>query len=271
MTRGVVLAIPNISEGRHTALIERIAGTDTLLDIHSDVDHNRSVITYGGPAPEVLESVFGMIERAVFELDVRSHTGVHPRFGVVDVLPFIAYDADEDDLRRRVADLRWRIDQGPGIPTFPYGRASDDRRSLPDLRRWLRSARPITHPTAGVICVGVRDPLVAFNVNCLGSLDDAQAAAGELRTTPGIRALGFALRSRGEVQLSMNLIAIDEIGPARAFELAAAAARRHRLSVIDAEVAGLVPASTLRQFRRLPLRWPVRTIEDALDRDTIGS
>ena len=266
----VVLAVPNIAEGRDADVIARIAGPDPLLDIHSDPDHNRSVLTYGGRTTAVFEAVYEMIERAVAMLDIGSHSGVHPRFGVVDVLPFVPFDAGEDALRERVAELRWRIDQGPGVPTFTYGRASEDRRTLPDLRRALLSYPPVAHPTAGVICIGIRDVLIAFNVNCLGPLDAAQAAAAELRQRPGIRALGLQLAERGEVQLSMNLTDLDVTGPPGAFEAAVAAARRNGLQVIDAEVAGLVPQWTRDQFKRLPLRWPVRTIEEALSPDTIG-
>jgi glutamate formiminotransferase len=266
----VVLAVPNVSEGRDTDIIARIAGTDSLLDIHSDPDHNRSVLTYGGRTEDVFDAVYAMIERAVATLDIGPHSGVHPRSGVVDVLPFVAYEADEDVLRERVADLRWRIDQGPGVPTFTYGRASDDNRTLPELRRDLDADPPVAHPTAGVICIGIRDILVAFNVNCLGPLESARAAAVELRKLPGIRALGLLLAERGEVQLSMNLVDLDTIGPARAFEAAVEAARHHGLNVIDAEVAGLIPETIREQFKRLPLRWPIRTIEEALNRDTIG-
>lgn len=270
MTGDIALAVPNVSEGRESDTIARIAGTDQLLDVHSDVDHNRSVLTYGGATDDVFEATYAMIERAVAVLDIGSHLGAHPRYGVVDVLPFVPYDADEDVLRERVTALRWRIDQGPGVPTFTYGRASEEGRTLPDLRRVLRTEPPVAHPTAGVICIGIRDPLIAFNVNCLGSLDAALAAAAELRIVPGIRALGLSLAARSEVQLSMNLFELDTTGPARAFELAVIASRHHGLNVIDAEVAGLIPQTARDQFKRLPLRWPVRTIEEALNRDTIG-
>lgn len=270
MSADVVLAIPNISEGRRPDIVQRIAERPTLLDVHSDADHNRSVLTYGGAIDGVFADVYAMIERAVAELDIGSHFGVHPRFGVVDVLPFVAYDCDDDVILDRVATLRWKLDQGPGVPSFTYGRASDGGRSLPDLRRALRADPPVAHLTAGVICIGVRDPLIAFNVNCLGPLDAARAAVAELRGDPGIRALPLVLESRGEVQLSMNLVDLPTTGPARAFELAIAAARHHGLQVIDAEVAGLVPQSTREGFKRVPLRWPVRTIEEALNRDTIG-
>lgn len=266
----VLLAVPNISEGRDTGKIARIAGDTTLLDIHSDVDHNRSVLTYGGPPFVVIDACFGMIERAVAELDIGPHAGVHPRFGVVDVLPFVPYPTDEAWLRDAVAELAWRIAQGPGVPTFTYGRASPEGRPLPELRRALRNEPPVAHPTAGVICIGIRDPLVAFNVNCLGPLDAARNAARDLRKTDGIQALGLELASRGEVQLSMNLVDLDRMGAARAFQIAVDAARTHGLSVIDAEVAGLVPGGTRDEFKRLPMRWSVRTIEEALGADTIS-
>jgi len=266
----IVLAVPNISEGRRLAVIDHIAGSSCVLDVHSDVDHNRSVLTYGGSPDVLFDAAFTMIERAVSELDITSHHGVHPRFGVVDVLPFIPYRMTEDVLRERIAELRWRIDQGPGVPTFTYGRASRDEISLPDLRRRLRSDPPVAHPTAGVICIGIRNALVAFNVNCLGPHAAARAAARELRRIPGIRALGLSLESRDEVQLSMNLGSLETMGPARAFEAAVEAARRHGLRVIDAEVAGLIPQGVRADFKRLPLRWPVRTIEEALGPDTIA-
>ena len=269
--RQVVLAVPNISEGRDADKIARVAGTDALLDVHFDPDHNRSVLTYGAEPRPLLEACYAMIERAVVELDISSHSGVHPRSGVVDVLPFVPYRADEDELRALVSDLISRIEQGLSIPVYTYGRASPDSRSLPDLRRALRDDPPSPHPTAGVICVGIRDPLIAFNVNCLGSLDDARRAARDLRSFPGVRALGLQLASRREVQLSMNLIDLEKTGPARAFEHAIDAARAHSLQLIDCEVAGLVPQSTRAEFSRLPLRWPVRTIEEALGTDAVGA
>jgi glutamate formiminotransferase / 5-formyltetrahydrofolate cyclo-ligase len=267
----IVLAVPNISEGRDTEKVALIAGQETLLDVHSDPDHNRSVLTYGGEPDRVIDACFAMIERAVAELDIGPHSGVHPRFGVVDVLPFVPYRIAENELRSLIAELIWKIDQGPSVPTFTYGGASPDRRSLPELRRELRDTPPTQHPTAGVICIGIRPLLIAFNVNCLGSLEDARKAARDLRSVPGIRALGLELPSGGEIQLSMNLIDLETTGPARAFERAIDVARDHSLQVIDCEVAGLVPQATRGEFRRLPLRWPVRTIEEALDMDSIGT
>lgn len=264
----VLLAVPNVSEGRDDDKILRIAGPD-VLHVHSDVDHHRSVLTYGGRPSDVVDAAYAMVERAVSDLDITAHSGVHPRFGVVDVLPFVPYRMDENRLREIVAELIWRIAQGPGVPTLTYGRTSADDRPLPDLRRSLRQELPVPHPSAGIICVGIRDPLIAFNVNCSGPLRGAQRVARELRRKPGIRALAFELPSRGLVQLSMNLVDIDHIGPAIAFELATGLARGHALNVIDAEVVGIVPERMRPQLTDLPLRWPVRTIEELLPPTTI--
>lgn len=265
----VLLAVPNISEGRDRETIAYIAGEDSLLDVHSDPDHNRSVLTLGGDAPIVLDSVFATVARAVGTLDITTHVGVHPRFGVVDVLPFVAYRGLEEQLHAKVVELLGRIEREIDVPVLRYGRLSPDGRTLPVLRRVTRTELPIPHATAGVICAGLRDLLIAFNVNCVGPLRAAQLAAGDLRRLPGVRALGFELASRREVQLSMNLVDIDRTGPAAAFEHAAEAARRHGLRVVDAEIVGLVPERVRGQCLTLPLRWPVVTIEERLAAGTI--
>jgi glutamate formiminotransferase len=255
-----LLAVPNISEGRDAALVARIAGTDAILDISSDIDHNRSVLTYGGSPEPLLDALVGMVDRAVASLDIRTHHGVHPRFGVVDVLPIVPWDAaTDDDARALITELSWRVAQGPGVTFFPYGRAAADGRSLPELRRLLPTHPEPQHSSAGVICVGIRDPLIAFNVNIDAPVDVARRIAGEIRTDE-VRTLGFALPSRGLSQVSMNLLEPRSSGPRAAFVDVAARTDR----IVDAEVVGLVPAAVLTQFADLPMRDQVRSIEDAL-------
>jgi glutamate formiminotransferase len=209
-------AIPNISEGRDPAKIAYIAGEDALLDIHADVDHNRAVLTY--EADDLTDAINAMIERAVETLDIRTHDGVHPRFGVVDVLPFVG-DGAESAAKRVATD----------VPVYRYG----PDRSLPELRRWLRQTEHEVHPTAGVICVGVRGPLVAFNVNIDATLAEARAIAKRIRRRQ-VRALAFDLPSRGLVQVSMNLVDPYAFGPKDALELVDA-------NIVDCEIVGLVP------------------------------
>jgi glutamate formiminotransferase len=256
----VLLAVPNISEGRDQDKVARIAGTDpVLLDVHSDADHNRSVLTYGGEPDAVMAAVTAMIERAVREIDLREQEGAHPRFGAVDVLPFVPYSVPEDVALKAATGLVWTTAETSGVPIHFYERASENRRSLPGLRRWLREAQPSAHPSAGVICVGVRDPLIAFNVNVSTPFEEAKRIAIKLRSNH-IRALAFELPSRGLTQVSMNLVAPDKTGPARAYEAVADLTKQ----VIDCEIVGLVPASALRDLDNIPLREPARSVEQAL-------
>ncbi|MEX0875501.1 MAG: hypothetical protein WD646_01640 [Actinomycetota bacterium] len=259
----VLLAIPNISEGRDTAKIVRVAGSEpVLLDVHSDVDHNRSVLTYGGEPKAVVEAVAAMIERAVSELDLRKQEGAHPRFGVVDVLPFVPYSVPEDVALKAATGLVWTTAEGYGVPIHFYERAASDGRSLPKLRRLLRTGRQHPHPSSGVISVGVRDPLIAFNVNFQGSLDEAKHIATSIRSGD-IRSLAFNLPSRGLVQVSMNLVDFRRVGPATAYDRVVEALGH---AITDCEVVGLVPEPVLGELERLPLRTRARSIEQALTR-----
>ncbi len=257
----VLLAVPNISEGRDREKVARVAGEDAaLLDVHSDVDHNRSVLTYGGEPEAVVAAVSAMIERAVRELDLRYQQGAHPRFGVVDVLPFVPYSVQEGVAVKAATGLVWTTAETIGVPIHFYDRAAEDRRTLPELRRWLRDTEPSVHPSAGVICVGVRDPLVAFNVNFEGLLEEAKRVAVQIRS-PDIRALGFELPSRELVQVSMNLVNPTTTGPAMAYARVANALSQ---PVVDCEVVGLVPDAVITELEGPPLRSRVRSVEQAL-------
>jgi glutamate formiminotransferase len=239
VTENTLRAIPNISEGRDTKLVAHVAGRDALLDIHSDPDHNRSVLTYEGSLDDVTQAVAAMIERAVTSLDIRTHTGAHPRFGVVDVLPFVGPSAEQ-----AATGLVWQVAEGCGVPVHYYGRVHSENRTLPELRRWLRETDPPAHPSAGVMCIGVRDTLVAFNVNIDATPDEARAIVRAIRS-PQIRALAFDLPSRGLVQISMNLGDPLRVGPREAFE-------RIDANVVDCEIVGLVPNEI--SLEGLPIR-----------------
>lgn len=236
----------NISEGRDLRLIDRIAraaGGD-LLDVHSDPDHNRSVLTVvGTDAPR---SVIGS---AVEHLDLRSHTGVHPRIGVVDVVPFVplADSTFEDAIDARDRTSRW-IAEELEIPVFLYG----PERTLPEVRRAafttlspdLGPLHP--HPTAGAVAVGARGLMLAWNL-WLSEPDLALAReiAREVRS-PELRALG--LQVGGSVQVSMNLIDPQRVGPAEVYDRVASLA-----SIERAELVGLAPRSVLDAIP--PNRW----------------
>ncbi|HVL80163.1 MAG TPA: hypothetical protein VM840_01050 [Actinomycetota bacterium] len=257
MTSPVLLAVPNLSEGRDPALVRELADHPALLDVHIDPDHNRSVLTYGGPPDVVGDACLSLVSRAVARLDLRAHEGVHPRNGVVDVLPIVPFRAEVADAERLAGHLAREITTQHGVTVHRYG--ADD---LPALRRGLRGTSG--HPTAGVVSVGVRGPLIAFNVNARGTLEGAREVASEVRRIPAVRALGFELPSRGLVQVSMNLTDPSITGPREAYGAVTARAATHGLSPVEAEVVGLVPEVFLVEIEGLPMAGPVRSVEAAL-------
>lgn len=235
----------NVSEGRDLGVVARIgaaAGAD-LLDVHSDPHHHRSVLTVVGEA--AARAVAGA---AVAALDLRAHKGVHPRLGVVDVVPFVALtgSTDVDALAARDRFAAW-FAATHGVPCFLYG----PERSLPDVRRdAFGPLRPDTgpatpHPTAGATAVGQRGVLVAYNV----WLDDTDVATARRLAAavrgPGIRALGLEVGER--CQVSMNLVDPLVVGPALAYDQveAAVATTGSGANVAGAELVGLLPAAVL--------------------------
>lgn len=251
-----MIAVPNISTAKAIEI-------DASLDTHRDVDHQRSVITIGGPPPILISSCVALAEWILSNLDITRANGVHPRFGTLDVLPLVPYSRDEAAVQQTAVELRVRL-EAMGLPVQTYGRAHPDERSLPKLRRLLGTTPHKEHPTAGVVCLGIRDPLVAFNVNLQGDLKAARRVAKSVRG-PDVRALGFELASRGLVQVSMNLIAPDRVGPKATFDRLMPLARDEGLELVDCEVVGLVPHPILEQLEGLPLRAPVRSIEQAFE------
>lgn len=256
----------NVSEGRDGDLVAAIAraGGDHVLDVHTDADHNRSVLTLAGP--DVEERAFAVVAAAVASIDLRSHVGVHPRLGAADVVPFVPLRGstmiDAVAARDRVAA---RAARDLALPCFLYG----PERSLPEVRR--RAFRdlapdvgpPHPHPTAGAACIGARDLLVAYNVWLAppATIDDARRIAAELRS-PAVRTLGLTVT--GAVQVSCNLIAALEVGPDAVVDAVAA-----RAPVARTELVGLVPAAVLATIPEG--RWPAldlspsRTIEARLE------
>jgi glutamate formiminotransferase / 5-formyltetrahydrofolate cyclo-ligase len=238
--------VVNVSEGADAARLAAIAaaaGPD-LLDVHSDAHHNRSVLTL------VDEDAPRRVARAAVErLDLTGHRGAHPRFGVVDVVPFVPLGGSTPAAAEAARDrfVRW-IAAELGVPAFAYGPG----RTLPEVRR--RAFRdlapdagpPRPHPTAGAVAVGARGVLVAWNLWLVEpDLARARQVAARVRG-PHLRALGLQVGAR--VQVSMNLIAPDVVGPAEAWDMVSAL-----VPVSGAELVGLVPASVLE--RTDPARW----------------
>jgi glutamate formiminotransferase len=235
----VLECVINISEGRDTARIARIAaaaGTD-LLDVHTDPHHHRSVLTVVGE-----DAARAITRAAVDEIDLTDHDGVHPRIGAVDVVPFVPLDgstmADALDARDRFGE--WAGTE-LGVPTFRYG----PERTLPEIRRHAFVDLPpdagpaAPHRSAGAIAVGARPILVAYNVWLAeNDLALARRIASAVRTSQ-LRTLGLQVGDR--VQVSMNLIDPGAVGPAAATDAVAALA-----PIAGCELVGLVPEAVVR-------------------------
>jgi glutamate formiminotransferase len=247
--------VVNISEGRRPEVVADIAaaaGRD-VLDVHTDPWHHRSVLTLVGEvAPRAVTTA------AVARLDLRGHAGVHPRIGVVDVVPFVPLAASvlDDAMTARDEFAAWAA-RTLALPSFLYG----PELTLPEVRRrafvdlWPDAGPREPHPTAGACAVGARAPLVAYNVWLATSdLELARSIARAVRG-PDARALGLPVGD--QVQVSMNLVAPLRFGPADAYDAVAALG-----PVARAELVGLLPAAVLEGVPRE--RW--RALDLAEDR-----
>jgi glutamate formiminotransferase len=239
----VLECVLNVSEGRDQAALRELtgaAGAD-LLDVHTDPDHHRSVLTLAGT-----DAVRAVASAAVERIDLRQHHGAHPRLGVVDVVPFVPLGGSTmaDALAARTAFATWLASEH-GVPCFLYG----PERSLPDIRRHAFSeiapdhGPDHPHPTAGATCVGARPVLVAYNLWIAGlDVAGARDVAAAVRR-PGLRSLG--LQVGGHVQVSMNLVDPLEVGPAEAYALVQRQLAATGGGITRAELVGLVPRAVL--------------------------
>ncbi len=281
----MIECVPNVSEGRRTAVVERIAGAIrstadvALLDYSSDPAHHRSVYTMVGSPSSLRMALLALFDEALRHIDLRQHRGVHPRLGAVDVVPFIPLeDASMDECITLAREVGAAIAERFQLPVFLYEAAATtpERRRLEVIRQgqfeglsekmrrpeWLPDFGPgHPHPTAGATVVGARGPLIAFNVNlATADLEVAQAIAASIRSSggglPSLKAMGVALPDRGHVQVSMNLTDYATTSMVQAFEEVQSHARRLGVDVRDSELVGLVPraALTVQDAGRLRIR-----------------
>jgi glutamate formiminotransferase len=256
-------SVPNFSEGRDRGVIEAIGGALSncarLLDIHADVDHNRSVFTVVGDGPALVEALLAGVDCARQRIDLRRHEGAHPRVGAADVVPLVPIaPGDMERAQATALETAGRIGE-LGLPVFLYGAPGRGpaffRRGGPDeLQRRVDAGElapdfgPVRlDPSAGAVLVGARRSLIAFNVNlATDDIEVARAIAALVRESgggfPGVRALGLDLPRAGLVQVSMNVedweaAALHEI-VARVVEEASA----RGVEVAGSELVGLMPA-----------------------------
>lgn len=284
MARKLVECVPNFSEGRDAekvnALVEAVRSVPAVvfLDQELDADHNRSVLTFAGPPEAVSEAALRAVGKAVELIDLNFHTGVHPRIGAADVVPFVPVEGVTLEecarLAERVGEEIWRRFE---VPVYFYEAAArrPDRVNLENIRRGqfegLREevltdperapdvGEPRLHPTAGASVVGARKFLIAYNINLnTPDVEVAKAIARAIRFSSGgfryVKAMGVPLSSRNMVQVSMNLTDFEQTPVHRVLEAVRVEAERYGVSVVGSEIVGLIPKKALEMAAEYYLR-----------------
>ncbi len=275
MATKIIESVPNFSEGRRPEVVQAIVdavraapGGARVLDISSDADHNRSVLTLAGEEGEVRASILRLFEAALERIDLRTHRGEHPRLGAVDVVPFVPVKgvsmADCVQLARSLGE---EVASRFKVPVYLYEEAatSEHRRNLAEVRKgefeglpkkmkdplWAPDFGPAEpHPSAGASVVGAREFLIAFNVNL--ATPDVQIAdriARAIRHSSGglryCKAMGVALSERRLAQVSINMVNFKKTPLHRVLEMVRSEAARYGVNVVGSEIVGLVPNDAL--------------------------
>ena len=279
----LVECVPNFSEGRRKEVVEAIvsearARRVKVLDVESDVDHNRSVLTFVGDPESVKDAAMAVSAKAIELIDLNKHQGQHPRMGAVDVVPFVPVsDVTLEECVQLAKEFAAEYADRFKIPVYLYEAAATraDRRNLADVRKGefegLRKEigqnpdkkpdfGPDTiHPTAGATAIGARQILIAYNIDLnTNNLDVAKRIAKQVRGKDGglsaVKALGFELKDRGIVQVSMNMIDYKASQLFKTFELVRTLAEQNAVQVLESEIVGLVPTEALTDTAEFYLR-----------------
>jgi glutamate formiminotransferase len=269
----LIECVVNVSEGRDMTVLRALADAcgASLLDVHADADHHRSVFTLAGREVRGAQMGARSLARTVARhVSVLGHEGVHPRLGAVDVVPFVplttAESEHESALEAALSFARW-WSSAYEVPVFLYGDADPKKRELPQARNTAFTSRApdfgpaAPHDQLGATAVGVRAPLVA--INCLLASREIEIARRIARTVreqhgglPGVRALGFTLdAAEGRAQVSMNLTDLPRTGIERAVRAVRVDARKERTEVVAVELVGLVPRVELERCSDEFLEW----------------
>ena len=270
----LIECVPNCSEGRDKAIVEYIADQIrsvpgvTLLDYSSDENHNRSVYTIVGDPDQMAEAAFLFAKACVEKIDLRKHEGAHPRMGAVDVIPFTPVkDVEMEEcieLSKKVGERIWKELELP-VTLYEESATAPHRRNLAAIRKgqfegmsekvkdpmWYPDyGNHEIHPTAGLVAVGARFPLVAFNINLSTSdVEIANKIAKTIRESSGgmkwIKSIGVMLEERNVAQVSINMINYTKTPMYRVFENVRFEAERYGVHIIGSEVIGLLPMNAM--------------------------
>ena len=273
-------AVPNVSEGRDTRAIAEIGAAfaigTTLLDVHSDPDHHRSVLTLAGESDPLVEGLVTGASRALALVDLSRHAGLHPRIGVVDVVPIVPLRPEAMPEAEAVAYVvAKRLANDCGLPVFLYAHSGGGRRpaffrrgGLVELTQrvaagdlWPDLGPARIDPRRGAALVGARPPLVAYNVDL--DTEDVAVADAVARTVResgggmrGVQAIGLRLPQADRIQVSMNVLDLETSPLHEVLERVTREARVRGVEVAGAELVGLVPAQVLEAAERAGVAVP---------------
>lgn len=296
----LIESIPNVSEGRRGPVVDQLADAVArtpgvqLLDRSSDPAHNRTVLTLAGEPGPVREAILALFARAIELIDLREHSGEHPRLGAVDVVPFVPLEgASMAECVALSREVGAEVARRHGVPVYLYEEAAANpaRRQLEDIRRgefeglagkmalpeWAPDFGPrAPHATAGATVIGARMPLVAYNINLTTSrVEVARKIAAAVRHSSGglryVKAMGVLLEDRQIAQVSMNLTNYERTPVARVFEFVKREAERHGVGILESEIVGLVPRAALLAAAEYYLQLDAESLSRVLERRLAGA
>ena len=270
----ILECVPNFSEARDPVIVASIGRAVSevpgvlLLDTTSDPDNNRSVLTFAGTPQAVADAAFAAVRTAVEKIDMSRHAGVHPRLGAADVVPLVPVEGITLDQCAALArDLGTRIWEELRVPVYLYEAAA--RR--PECKRLenVRKLAPLglapdlgegRHPTAGTSVVGARKFLIAWNINLRTTdLKAARDIARSIRESsgglPAVKSIGLPLQSRGQVQVSINLVDFERTPLFIVFDAVQQFCDERGIEVAGSELIGMIPAAALESSRGYDLKW----------------
>jgi len=290
----LVESVPNISEGRNKDVIDEIVNelkkfeNIKILEVSSDESHNRTVVTIVGNVDEVVEGLFYFTKKAVELIDLNKHKGEHPRIGAVDVIPLIPISGiTKNELNNYVKILGERIWNELNVPVYFYADSAtnEERKKLPNIRKgefeglvekmkdpnWHPDiGNPFPHPTAGATVIGVREFLIAYNINLATSdVSIAEKIAKSIRESSGglmyLQARGFYLEDKNCAQVSMNILNFKKLPLYRVYEIVKMEAEKYGTYIKESELVGLIPLKAVLDSFSFYIKLPELNLDKVIE------
>ena len=290
----LVESVPNISEGRNKDVIDEIVNelkkfeNIKILEVSSDESHNRTVVTIVGNVDEVVEGLFYFTKKAVELIDLNKHKGEHPRIGAVDVIPLIPISGiTKNELNNYVKILGERIWNELNVPVYFYADSAtnEERKKLPNIRKgefeglvekmkdpnWHPDiGNPNPHPTAGANVIGVREFLIAYNINLATSdVSIAEKIAKSIRESSGglmyLQARGFYLEDKNCAQVSMNILNFKKLPLYRVYEIVKMEAEKYGTYIKESELVGLIPLKAVLDSFSFYIKLPELNLDKVIE------